>query len=88
MKKHKKMVVEIGTHSDIRGHSQYNLELSQKRANSVRQYFIEKGIQKDRISAIGYGETQPLIKCKTEDSCTEEQHEVNRRCEFIIKKIE
>lgn len=88
MKKHQKMVIEIGTHSDIRGYSQYNLELSQKRANSVLQYFIEKGIQKDRVSAVGYGETQPLIKCKTEDSCTEEQHEVNRRCEFIIKKIE
>ncbi|KGL62807.1 OmpA family protein [Polaribacter sp. Hel1_85] len=88
MKKHPKMVVEIGTHSDIRGHNQYNLNLSQKRANSVREYFIEKGIQENRISAVGYGETQPIIKCKTEDSCTEEQHELNRRCEFIVKKIE
>ena len=88
MKKHPKMVVEVGTHSDIRGQNQYNLTLSQKRANSVRDYFIEKGIQKNRISAVGYGESQPIIKCKTADSCTEEQHELNRRCEFIIKKIE
>jgi len=87
MKKYPEMVVEIGTHSDIRGKSRYNLDLSQKRATSARMFFMEKGIEPDRISAIGYGETKPIIKCKTEDSCTEEQHELNRRCEFIIKKI-
>ena len=87
MKKYPEMIVEVGTHSDIRGNNRYNLELSQKRATSVRMYFMEKGIEPDRISAVGYGETKPLIKCKTEDSCTEEQHEVNRRCEFIVVKM-
>lgn len=87
MKKYPEMIVEIGTHSDIRGKDKYNLDLSQKRASSARMYFIEKSIEPDRISAIGYGETQPLIKCKTEDACTEEQHELNRRCEFVVKKI-
>ncbi|MFD0993153.1 OmpA family protein [Tenacibaculum geojense] len=87
MKKYPDMIVEIGTHTDIRGNSRYNKELSQKRATSVRMYFMEKGIEPDRISAIGYGETKPLIKCKTEDACTEEQHEVNRRSEFVIKRI-
>ncbi|CAM1361460.1 Flagellar motor protein MotB [Tenacibaculum soleae] len=87
MKKYPEMIVEIGTHSDIRGKSKYNLELSQKRATSTRMYFMEKGIEPDRIFAVGYGETKPIIKCKTEDSCTEEQHELNRRCEFVIKKI-
>ena len=87
MKKYPDMIVEVGTHSDIRGNNRYNLELSQKRATAVRLYFMESGIEPDRISAIGYGETQPLVKCKTEESCTEEQHEINRRCEFIVKKI-
>ncbi|MDP2542045.1 flagellar motor protein MotB [Tenacibaculum discolor] len=87
MKKYPDMVVEVGTHSDIRGNNRYNLTLSQKRANSVRMYFMEKGIEPDRISAIGYGETRPIKKCKTEESCSEEEHELNRRCEFIVKKI-
>ncbi|CAM1334949.1 OmpA family protein [Tenacibaculum aestuariivivum] len=87
MIKYPKMIVEIGTHSDIRGNDAYNLQLSQKRANAVRNYFIENKITPNRILAVGYGETIPIIKCKTENSCTEEQHELNRRCEFIIKKI-
>jgi len=87
MKKYPDMIVEVGTHSDIRGNNRYNLELSQKRATSVRMYFLENGIEPDRISAIGYGETKPLIKCATEDACSEEQHEVNRRCEFVVKRL-
>lgn len=85
MKKHPDMIVEIGTHTDIRGNNNYNLNLSRKRANSVREYFIEQGIDPENIRAIGYGETQPIIKCATEESCSEEQHEINRRCEFVIK---
>lgn len=87
MKKYPDMIVEVGTHSDIRGKARYNLELSKKRATAVRMYFLENGIEPDRISAIGYGETKPVIKCKTEEDCTEEQHELNRRCEFIVKQI-
>ncbi len=87
MKKYPEMIIEIGTHSDIRGNNRYNLELSQKRATSVRMYFLENGIEPDRISAIGYGETKPIVKCKTEDACSEEQHEVNRRCEFVVIKM-
>ena len=87
MKKYPDMIIEIGTHTDIRGHKKYNLELSGKRANSVRTYFMDNGIEPDRISAMGYGETQPIVKCATEESCSEEQHELNRRCEFVIKQI-
>ncbi len=87
MKKYPNMIMEVGTHSDIRGNNRYNLELSQKRANSVRMYFMEKGIEPDRISAIGYGESRPLIKCISDEACTEEEHETNRRCEFVIKKF-
>ncbi|OAB78608.1 OmpA family protein [Cochleicola gelatinilyticus] len=87
MKKYPEMVLEIGTHTDIRGTAKYNQELSQKRANSVLAYFIEEGIEANRITAIGYGEAQPIQECATEDACDEEQHETNRRCEFVIKSL-
>lgn len=86
MKNNPAIVIEVATHSDIRGPQKYNLELSQKRANSVRDYIIENGISRNRVTAIGYGESKPIKKCATEDACTEEEHELNRRCEFIIKK--
>ncbi|MBW2961072.1 OmpA family protein [Mesonia aestuariivivens] len=85
LKKYPEMKIEIGTHTDMRGNNKYNLDLSQKRSESVLEYFNENGIDLNRLQAVGYGETQPIIICKTEDSCTEEQHEINRRCEFIIK---
>ncbi|WP_298484238.1 OmpA family protein [uncultured Maribacter sp.] len=76
--------LEIGTHTDIRGNDNYNKILSQKRSNSVLEYLIRQGISKKRLTAKGYGEKMPIIKCETEESCTEEQHEINRRCEFVI----
>ncbi|MDR6301387.1 OmpA family protein [Mesonia maritima] len=88
LKKYPTMKLEIGTHTDIRGNNKYNMNLSQKRSNSVMEYFNEKGININRITAKGYGETQPIIYCETEDSCTEEQHEINRRCEFVILSFE
>ncbi len=88
MKDNPGMVVEIGSHTDIRGNSSYNKNLSQKRANSVKDYLIKNGIEATRVIAKGYGESQPIVKCKTEDSCSEEDHEWNRRCEFVIVKWE
>lgn len=88
MNQNKGITIEIGTHTDSRGNARYNQELSQKRANSVKEYLVENGIVADRILAKGYGESNPLIKCKADESCSEEQHELNRRCEFIILKWE
>ncbi|RMA64722.1 OmpA family protein [Ulvibacter antarcticus] len=87
MKKYPSMIVEIGTHTDIRGSASYNANLSQKRANSVLDYFLEQGVESSRISAKGYGESDPIVSCATEEACDEEQHEVNRRCEFVIKRM-
>jgi len=84
LKKHPGMELEIGTHTDIRGNNKYNEELSQKRSNSVVEYLVESGIDKKRLTPKGYGETQTIVKCQTEESCSEEQHEINRRCEFVI----
>ncbi|AWI25471.1 OmpA family protein [Flavobacterium pallidum] len=87
MKKYPDMVVEIGSHTDVRGNNAYNLELSSKRAASTRDYFLKMGIPAARISARGYGETVPIIQCIPDHSCTEEQHELNRRSEFVIKNL-
>lgn len=87
MKKYPEMVVEIGSHTDNRGNDNYNLELSTKRANSTREYFLSQGIPAKRIFAKGYGEKVQIIKCNPSESCTEEQHELNRRSEFVIKNL-
>lgn len=87
MKKYPNMVVEIGSHTDSRGNLKYNEDLSQKRANSTREFIIESGINSKRIQAKGYGESVPIVKCKTDEACSEEEHELNRRSEFVIKNL-
>ncbi|MBS9774369.1 MAG: OmpA family protein, partial [Tenacibaculum sp.] len=64
----------------------YNRALSDRRAKSTRDYIISSGIDSSRIaSAIGYGEDKPLYDCNSHcDSCSEEEHQANRRSYFII----
>ncbi|PKA99024.1 outer membrane protein OmpA-like peptidoglycan-associated protein [Flavobacteriaceae bacterium MAR_2009_75] len=88
MKNNPGMVIEIGTHTDIRGNSAYNKELSQKRADAAKEYLVKNGINKSNVIAKGYGESQPIVKCETVDSCSEEDHEWNRRCELVVVKWE
>ncbi len=79
------LVVEIGSHTDCRGSDYYNLKLSFKRAQSVVNYLIAKGIEPYRLRAQGYGESQPVIDCGPNcDQCTEAQHAQNRRTTFRI----
>lgn len=73
--------IDIKAHTDIQGSNAYNLKLSKKRAASAMKYLLNNGISKDRLTSEGYGESQPLIDCKT---CSDTQHEMNRRVEFII----
>ncbi len=75
--------IELGSHTDCRGEDKYNLDLSQKRAESVVQYLINKGIDPERVIPKGYGETQPNILCDC-DNCSDEDHQENRRTSFII----
>lgn len=88
MQKYPKMQIEIASHTDIRGNEAYNKDLSQKRATSTKAYIVSKGIEAFRVTDIGYGESQPIQFCKTEDACNEGEHEINRRSEFVIKQIE
>lgn len=72
--------IEIAGHTDFIGPPAYNDQLSQQRANAVRDYLIQNGISKDRIVAKGYGEKHPIVSNDDE----EEGREFNRRTEFII----
>lgn len=87
MNKYPGMVIEIGSHTDSRGNEKFNADLSQKRANSTREFIIQSGIDAKRVSAKGYGESVPIIKCKPDEACSEEEHELNRRSEFVIKNL-
>lgn len=76
--------IELSSHTDSRGSNSFNKELSEKRAESAKQYLISHGISPDRIIAIGYGEEKLLNNCRDGVECSEEQHAVNRRTEFKI----
>lgn len=85
MKDNPKMFIFVKSHTDSKGSSAYNLKLSEQRAQSTVQYIISKGIESERISGKGFGNTEPKIACGAD--CSEEQHSQNRRSEFaIIKK--
>ena len=84
-RKNKHLKFTIESHTDSRGSDKYNLKLSEKRAKKVIDYLVKKGIPKDHLKGIGYGETRLLNKCKNGVECTEEEHAVNRRTEVIIE---
>lgn len=76
-----KMVIEMRGHTDNTGSNEINAKLSQDRADSVREYFVSKGIEPDRIASKGFGESKPVA---TND--TDEGRQQNRRVEFVIVK--
>lgn len=78
--------IELSSHTDSRGNNAYNLALSERRARSAVNYLISKGINKNRLEAKGYGETRLINKCKDGVSCSEAEHQANRRTEIEIIK--
>ncbi len=79
-----KLKVELGSHTDARGNDDYNQELSQKRAQSAVDHLISKGINPQRLIAKGYGESVLINQCDDNTTCTEEEHQKNRRTTFKI----
>lgn len=77
-------IVEIGSHTDARAPFEYNIKLSQRRAQSVVDWLISHGISKSRLKAKGYGETQPVNGCTDGVPCSEYEHQRNRRTEFRV----
>lgn len=88
MKKHPKMEVDIRSHTDSRQTHRYNEILSDRRAKSTLEYLVKNGIEKSRLTAKGYGETQLVNNCSDGVKCSEAEHQKNRRSEFIVTKME
>jgi OmpA-OmpF porin, OOP family len=72
--------LEIGGHTDNVGKAEHNMELSQKRADSVKKYFVDKGVSADRLTAVGYGMDKPITSNKTAADKAK-----NRRTEFTLQ---
>lgn len=80
MKENPTMKIKINGHTDVQGSKDKNLELSQQRADKVRDYLIEKGISKSRIKTEGFGGNKPIYRVPK----NREEHDANRRVEFTI----
>ena len=82
------MVIRLESHTDSRANDQYNMVLSNNRAKSTYEYIVSKGIDASRITKYeGFGETQLVNKCSNGVKCSEADHQLNRRTEFIIIKM-
>lgn len=86
MKEYPAWKLEISSHTDSRGSDSYNLKLSERRAASVMSYLVEHGIDASRLTAQGFGETKLVNDCSNGVPCSAEEHQLNRRSEFIIEK--
>jgi outer membrane protein OmpA-like peptidoglycan-associated protein len=84
MEDHPTFVIFVKSHTDSKGKLDYNLKLSERRAQSTVDYLVSKGISKERVSGKGFGSLEPKIKCGA--NCTDEENSQNRRSEFLIVK--
>ena len=84
LNKYPKLIIEVRAHTDSRADDSYNLILSNQRAISSVQWILNKGIDQSRISGKGFGETQLVNKCSNRIICLEDEHQLNRRTEFVI----
>ncbi len=92
MNDYPKMKVELGSHTDCRSSMVSNQKLSDKRAKASADYIKSKITNPSRINGVGYGESRFKVNCPCEGTvksdCSEEEHQKNRRTEFIIKSVE
>lgn len=84
MKDFPQIKIAIGSHTDSRGSSKSNKSLSERRAQSTRAYLMSQGISGMRILAKGYGENKLKNRCSDDVECSEEEHQMNRRSEFVV----
>ncbi len=81
------MKLDIRSHTDSRASFKYNEALSDRRAKSTIAWLIKNGVSPDRLTGKGYGEIQLVNRCADGVKCTEEEHQMNRRSEFIITAL-
>ena len=79
--------IEMGSHTDTRGSDKYNQRLSAKRAFATVRYLVQAGIDPKRLTWKGYGETMLRNECFDDVQCSEDEHQLNRRTEFKVVKI-
>ncbi|KXN97872.1 flagellar motor protein MotB [Aequorivita aquimaris] len=85
MREYPELIIHIESHTDSRGNDNYNMALSERRAQSTLKWLVGKGIDANRLTAKGYGESQLVNQCSNGVTCTSEEHQLNRRSMFIIK---
>lgn len=85
MREYPELIIHIESHTDSRGNDVYNELLSERRAQSTMAWLVSKGINRDRLSAKGYGEYRLVNECADGVQCSEEAHQLNRRSMFIIQ---
>lgn len=88
MKQNLKIKIDVRSHTDSRQSEKYNQTLSDNRAKATIDWLVKNGIDSSRLSGKGYGESQLVNKCSDGVPCTEEEHQANRRSEFIVVSIE
>ncbi|TRW97922.1 OmpA family protein, partial [Flavobacterium gawalongense] len=81
------MKLDIRSHTDSRGSFKYNEALSDRRAKSTINWLIKNGVAKNRLVGKGYGENLLVNNCSDGVKCTEDEHQLNRRSEFIITAL-
>jgi len=84
LKQYPKMKIDIRSYTDSRQTAQYNSVLSNRRAKSTKDWLVKNGIEAIRLTSKGYGETQLVNNCTDEVSCSEAEHQLNRRSTFVI----
>lgn len=86
LKDNPKVTLQVISHTDAQGDDAFNMNLSERRSTSVITYFIQKGIDKKRLTSIGKGETEIRNRCMNDVDCSDKEHEYNRRTEFKFTK--
>ena len=84
MKQFPEMKIAIKSHTDSRQTAKYNMTLSENRANATLAWLVKNGINKNRLTAKGFGESKLVNHCKDGVQCSEAEHQANRRSEFVI----
>jgi len=88
MSQYPSMKIDLIAHTDSRGTSEYNMDLSMRRAQSAKQFLVTRGIAANRVNAFGYGETQPRNGCVDGVKCDEKEYQYNRRTEVKVTQLD
>jgi outer membrane protein OmpA-like peptidoglycan-associated protein/tetratricopeptide (TPR) repeat protein len=84
LKDNPELKVEISSHCDSRGSEFFNDRLSEKRAKAVSEYLVKKGVRRSMLISRGYGKSRLINRCNDGVTCSEEEHQANRRTEFQV----